>query len=109
AAPLILLATATIGALVASRRPENAIGWIFCATALLNVAGLFAQEYAVYTLVTRPGGSPLGVLATPLPGSLVAAWLGAWITNLGFGLLISFTLFLFPTGSLPSRRWKWAA
>src|SRR5438105_15446753 len=58
AAPLILLATATIGALVASRRPENAIGWIFCATALLNVAGLFAQEYAVYTLVTRPGGSP---------------------------------------------------
>ena len=36
---LILLAFATVGSLIASRRPENPIGWIFCASAFLWVLG----------------------------------------------------------------------
>jgi len=96
-APLLLFAFATVGALVAWRRPENAIGWIFCIVALLNVFGLLCQEAAVNALIANQGTLPWGRLA---------AWLGYWLTNLGFSLLVSFTLVLFPTGAPPSRRWR---
>jgi len=32
---LVLLAFVTVGALIASRRPENPIGWLFCISTLL--------------------------------------------------------------------------
>lgn len=44
---LPFLAFVTVGALVASRRPENPIGWIYCAVGLLNVLYAFARAYAV--------------------------------------------------------------
>ena len=37
------LAFPTVGALVASRRPENPIGWIFCGTGLLYGVQAFAS------------------------------------------------------------------
>src|SRR6266480_6987375 len=36
---LVLLAFATVGSLIASRRPENPIGWIFCISTLLWALG----------------------------------------------------------------------
>src|ERR687889_2152987 len=50
---VLSLAFPTVGALVASRRPENPIGWIFCGTGLLYGVQAFAIGYADYVL---PGG-----------------------------------------------------
>ncbi len=92
------LAFATVGVLVVSRRPENRIGWIFCVVGLSNLAYALALKYTVYALVMRPGS---------LPGGEVAAWLATgWIATLGWGLMAAFVPLLFPTGRLPSSRWR---
>jgi hypothetical protein len=88
-----------LGALVASRQPRNAIGWIFIAIGLgvgLLVAG---AEYAYYGLV----------LNNEVPGAAVGAWLEQWLWLPSVGLILSFGLLLFPNGRLPSRRWRWVA
>ncbi len=91
-------AFATVGALVASRRPENPIGWILCAVGLSNLLWAFASKYAIYALVTREGS---------LPGAEAMAWLGmGWIATLGWGLMATFLPLLFPTGRLVSPRWR---
>ncbi len=95
---LPFLAFAIVGALVASRRPENPIGWIFCAVGLSNLLWAFASKYAIYALLTRPGS---------LPGAEIMAWLGmGWIASLGWGLMATFLPLLFPTGRLTSPRWR---
>jgi hypothetical protein len=88
---------AAVGALVVSRRPGNAIGWLFSAAGLLWVAGSFADQYGTYAYITR-GNS--------LPGAVVALWIGEWYWLLFLFLAFVFTLFLFPTGRLPSKRWR---
>jgi hypothetical protein len=100
-APFIILATALdftlVGALVASRRPSNPIGWISLAAgvdlALFNASG----EYAIYVLGSQPDS---------LPGARVAAWLREWIWVPSAGLIGTFLILLFPDGRLPSSRWR---
>jgi hypothetical protein len=100
------IAMATIGALIASRRPANPIGWLFLTTMLLEVfggPGNFAEQYAIYTLLTRPGA---------LPGGGWLLWLGNVARILGVVPLITFLLLWIPDGRLPSARWRivaWAA
>jgi len=94
---LVLLACATVGALIASRRPENAVGWIFCASALLWGLGALMQEYAVYALITAPGS---------LPAAALLGVVGGWAVGMGLYLLLTFLLLLFPDGRLPSPRWR---
>jgi hypothetical protein len=86
-----------VGALVASHRPENPIGWIFLAAALFYGLLIAGEEYAIYALLTNPG-SPLGA---------ELSWLVKWIWAPGLGLLLVFLPLLFPDGHLPSRRWRW--
>ncbi len=94
---VLLLTFPTVGALVASRRPENPIGWIFCVVGLLFGVGAFADTYASYALSERQDS---------LPGVEYAAWVSSWIGGPS-GLLAAALLFLlFPTGTLPSRRWR---
>jgi signal transduction histidine kinase len=92
-----ILAFSVIGALAASRQPENPIGWVLCAIGLSFALGSFAGEYATYALVTEPGS---------LPGGEVMAWLEVWIWPPGIGLVLTYLLLLFPDGRLPSRRWR---
>ena len=40
----VALAFATVGALVASRRPENAVGWIFCVVGLVLLTEGFTES-----------------------------------------------------------------
>jgi hypothetical protein len=87
----------TVGALIATRRPENAIGWLFCAIPPLALFGLFAEQYFLYAVVVRPGA---------LPAAAPIGWLGNWLGALGWVGLWTFTLLLFPTGRLPSARWR---
>jgi hypothetical protein len=88
-----IVAFATVGALLAWKRPGNPIGW------LLSGSGL------AYTL----GG--FSVLLMHFPRTLTLGhWLG-WTWLLGLGLCV-FVVLLFPAGTLPSRRWRpvaWAA
>src|SRR5438132_2010473 len=46
------LAFATVGAIVASRRPSNPIGWAFCTMAVVIALVAFSEEYATRGLVT---------------------------------------------------------
>jgi hypothetical protein len=94
---LVVLAFATVGSPVASRRPENPIGWLFCLGAFCWIFGELALEYAVYALITAPGTLPAGAWI---------GWFGGWARGMGWLLIVPFLLLLFPTGRLPSPRWR---
>ena len=94
---VIAVAFPTVGAIIASRKPENPIGWIFCLVGLSLGIAVFAAQYAVYALVTEPGALPAGIFA---------AWLGTWTWLPGIVLGPTFLLLLFPHGRLLSRRWR---
>jgi hypothetical protein len=80
-------AFATVGALLAWKRPANPIGW------LLSAIGL---------IYTAAGGS---VFLAHFPRTLtLTRWLG-FLYLLGIGLCV-FVVLLFPSGNLPSRRWR---
>jgi hypothetical protein len=90
------LAFPLVGALIASRRPRNPIGWICLAFGLLwMLLGLF-DFYGVYGLA-KPDTVPFPVVIYALAG-----WL--WLPNVG--LLAIYLVLLFPDGRLPSRRWR---
>jgi hypothetical protein len=93
----LILAFSTVGALVASRCPENLMGWLFCSGSLLWILGEFALEYGVYALITAPDA---------LPAAEWMAWFGGWARGMGWFLIAVFLLLLFPTGRLPSPRWR---
>ena len=93
---LILIVTLPgIGWLVASRRPENRIGWMLLAVGFFLAFGGFSVAYAEHGLVTDPGSLPFADLMS---------WLKLMTWQPGFVLLI-LLLLVFPDGRLPSRRW----
>jgi MFS family permease len=92
-AVVFIAAFATVGALLAWRRPGNPIGWLLSATGLAYAVGVVALLLLHFHQTLT-----------------LANWLG-WIWLLGIGLCVLVVL-LFPTGHLPSRRWRpvaWAA
>jgi hypothetical protein len=92
-----IVSFSAVGALIASQRPENPIGWLFLAAALFYGIQIPGEEYAVYALLTNPGSLPLGA---------ELAWLTDWIWAPGFGIILVFLPLLFPDGHPPSRRWR---
>jgi hypothetical protein len=95
-----IVSFSAVGALIASQRPENPIGWLFLAAALFYGIQIPGEEYAVYALLTNPGSLPLGA---------ELAWLTDWIWAPGFGIILVFLPLLFPDGHPPSRRWRTVA
>ena len=89
----------TVGAIVASRRPENPVGWLLCLSGVATSTSTFTSLYAIYALLAQPGSLPAGE---------ALAWVTAWTLPIMIGLQISYLL-LFPTGRLPGRRWRWLA
>jgi len=91
-----IAAYVVVGGLLAARVPGNPIGWLFLVAGLAVLVGGVAGEYAKYTLGTNPGALPFG---------LAAAWIENW-AFMGL-LLVPILILLFPTGSVPSPRWRW--
>jgi hypothetical protein len=85
-----------IGAIVASRLPSHPIGWLCCAIGVMAAVETFSSEYAIYALLAHP---------EPLLGGKFTAWLSIWVWILMFGFIV-YLLLLFPTGRLPSNRWR---
>ncbi len=94
---VLVISFSVVGALIVSHRPENLIGWIFCAAALFQALSMVGVEYATYARVTRPGSLPFGT---------TVSWLAEWIWAPGLVLILVFLPLLFPDGRLPSRRWR---
>src|SRR5437764_1302469 len=84
------------GALIVSRRPDNAVGWVLLGIAVAATTEAVAFQYAI--LAQHHG----------LPGAAWAGWLQNWVTIAIFpsGLLL-FLILLFPTGRPLSRWWRW--
>jgi hypothetical protein len=83
-----------VGALIAIRRPENLIGWVFLTIGLLSSLAAATGAWAVYGLQARPGGAP---------GATLALWVSLWCAA-GTLLAPTFPLLLFPVGRLVDRR-----
>jgi hypothetical protein len=90
------IAFAVVGALIVTRRPDNRMGWLFCAGVLLACIGVL-DAYALYALAARPEAG--------LPGGIAAAWIASWLWMVGFVLIVLVPLW-YPTGRLPSPRWR---
>jgi len=95
----LVVIDATVGAIVASRRPENAVGWLLCLSGVAVSMSSFTSQYAIHALLAQPGSLPAGE---------ALAWIAAWLLPIMIGLQV-FYLLLFPTGRLPGRRWRWLA
>lgn len=93
---LSLFAFATMGALVAAHVPRNAIGWIFLAIPLFGAVAGITENLAYQGLVYKPGS---------VPGALAAGWVYSWAWYPTVGLL-GFVLLLYPTGTVPTPRWR---
>jgi signal transduction histidine kinase len=85
-----------LGILIASRRPRNPIGWVYLGASFAFGVVVFGQLYAIHVLLVDPGA---------LPGGHVMAWISVLFLPVAICLL-PFLFLLFPTGDLPSRRWR---
>src|SRR5215213_9569554 len=94
---VLVVIDATVGAIVASRRPENPVGWLLCLSGVGVSTSSFTSQYAIYALLAQPGA---------LPADEALAWVAAWLLPIMISLQV-FYLLLFPTGRSPSRRWRW--
>ena len=89
---------ATVGAVLAGRRPRHPVGWLMLALALSVTLDGVTDSYARYGLLASPGAVP-AVGQVRVLGDTFALWPAC----------IGFILLLTPTGSLPSPRWRWWA
>jgi MFS family permease len=96
---VVNMAVPVTGFVLASRRPENRMGWLFLVAGLgLGLSG-FSNSYALHALVAAPGS---------LPAGRAFAWLNGWIWVIPVAML-AYLFLLFPTGYVRSRRWRGAA
>ena len=96
---VVNVAVPVTGFVLASRRLENRIGWLFLVAGLGLGLAAFSNPYAVHALVVGRGSLPAGRLF---------GWVSNWIWSIPVAML-AFLFLLFPTGRLRSRRWRPAA
>ena len=92
---VFVLAFAGVGALIVSKHPRNAVGWLMVASGLSFALAAFAGEWGEYGGLTSPSA---------LPAYAAIGWITTWAWGLGAGLATTFLILLFPDGRLPSRR-----
>jgi two-component system NarL family sensor kinase len=93
---MLSLTFPTVGALIVARLPTNPVAWIFCGVGLLYAMRRFTMAYADYALTEN----------VALSGGQYAAWFSTWVGFAGPILAGVILMLLFPSGRLPSRRWR---
>jgi two-component system NarL family sensor kinase len=83
---VLAVAFTTVGGMIALRLPGHVVGWLF-----LSI-GSFGALFAASASFDRPW---------------ILSWPASWSWWLGWALLPLFLL-VFPTGRLPSPRWRWS-
>ena len=89
-----------VGAIVATRLPRNAIGWILWASGTFMGWSVAANTYANESLERYAG---------TLPGTVAVAWLSSVGIIPILCVTAIFVPLLFPDGHLPSPGWRWVA
>jgi len=84
------------GAILATLRPSNPIGWILIVGGLGLIFGDFASVYVEHSVV----------LGSDLPGHRFVDWISPTFSVLAFPLLTVWLPLLFPDGRLPGPRWR---
>jgi len=93
----LVIGLGSIGMLIVNREPTNAVGWIFLASSIGMALGVASYSWVALSHDRY---------ALTLPGTVFVAWLGSWISIPSLILLVIFVPLLFPTGHLPSPRWR---
>ena len=91
---------AIVGWIVASRRSDNPMGWLFLAIALSQTVTPLAGIASSYGLVLVPGSIPLAD---------IWSWVSVWGWAPGLTMFVTFSLLLFPDGHLPSLQRSWTS
>lgn len=90
---------ATVGMLVATRKPRNPIGWL-----ALGLSGLISLQDIAWQYTVRAGAVEPG----QWPGEAIVSWLAGWFSLLMMPpLLFTLILLYYPAGELVSPRWRW--
>jgi hypothetical protein len=95
---LLVANLAIVGGLLATRRPENVIGWLLLVAGLLEAIGIAGSINARLDALFGGGRLPFVV-----PG----AWLGSWLVPPAIGILVVVLPLVFPSGHLPGPRWRY--
>lgn len=91
------LSFGSVGALIATRRPDNRIGWVALVFALVGAVMGVVDQYPILAQAAQP----------PLPYGAEARWVSSWIWVIGMTGLGAVLPFYFPDGRLLSPRWRW--
>ena len=89
-----------VGYVLATRRPDNGIGWVMLGIGVALGLSDFLGSYASYAIHGGAGGPKLGAIVEALDQA-------TWIPIVA--VPVTFLLLLFPEGHLPSPRWRWFA
>src|ERR1700712_1909465 len=95
---LVVLAFAAVGAVVASARPANRIGWLLLTGSVLWALGNAGADAAYRGIVVAPGS---------LPGTAIWAVGGSAVRGLAWWVLVLGVPVLFPDGRVSDDRWRW--
>lgn len=95
-AVMMIVGYSTTGALLASRQPTNAIGWLLLAVGFLFLMTGLSDEYMRWVYRDATSDAPFG----PVVGLITSV---IWLPMIA---IVSLLFLLFPTGSVPGPRWR---